>query len=48
LVRQKRKYWPNGVWGDPSKASVEKGKLLEEIVVKKVIELAQKIEIYFE
>jgi creatinine amidohydrolase len=48
LVRQKRKYWPNGVWGDPSKASAEKGKLLEEIVVKKIIELAQKMEVFLE
>jgi hypothetical protein len=25
---------PNGIWDDPSKATAEKGKLLEEIVVK--------------
>jgi creatinine amidohydrolase len=45
LVRNKRNYWPNGVWGDPSKASAEKGKLLEEIVVKKIVELARKMEV---
>jgi len=48
LVRNKRKYWPNGVWGDPSKASAEKGKLLEEIVVKKIVELAQEMEVFQE
>jgi creatinine amidohydrolase len=26
VVRDKIKYWPGGVWGDPGKASVEKGK----------------------
>jgi creatinine amidohydrolase len=48
LVRQKRKYWPNGVWGDPSKASAKKGKLIEELVVKNIIELAQKLEVFLE
>jgi creatinine amidohydrolase len=33
LVRDKRKFWPGGVWGDPSKASVVKGRKLEELVV---------------
>ena len=44
LVRQKRKYWPNGVWGDPSKASAEKGRLLQELVVDKVVELVKALE----
>ena len=48
LVRKKRNYWPNGVWGDPSKALAEKGKLLEELVVKKIVELAQEMEVYQE
>jgi creatinine amidohydrolase len=46
LVRQKRKFWPGGVWGDPTKASAEKGKLLEELVVGKIVELAQKMEVF--
>lgn len=33
LVRDKVRYWPGGVWGDPGKASAEKGKRLEEAVV---------------
>lgn len=44
LVRNKRKYWPGGVWGDPSKASVEKGRLIEDLVVAKVVQLARTLE----
>ena len=39
LVRDKRRFWPGGVWGDPGKASAEKGKRLEELVVKKLLDL---------
>jgi creatinine amidohydrolase len=46
LVREKRKYWPNGVWGDPSKASTGKGRLLEEMVVKKILEIVRKMEVF--
>ena len=46
LVREKRKYWPNGVWGDPSKASTEKGRLLEEMVVKRIVEIVRKMEVF--
>ncbi len=44
LVRDKVKYWPGGVWGDPGKATVEKGRLIEELVVGKLGELADLIE----
>lgn len=44
LVRDKRKYWQNGVWGDPTKASPEKGRKLEALVVAKVVELALALE----
>jgi len=33
LVRNKRRFWPGGVWGNPELASAEKGKMLEERVV---------------
>ncbi len=33
LVRDKRRFWPGGVWGDPGKASAEKGARLEELVL---------------
>jgi creatinine amidohydrolase len=44
LVRDKRRYWPGGVWGDPSKASADKGAKLEELVVAKVVELVKLLE----
>jgi creatinine amidohydrolase len=44
LVRDKRKYWPGGVWGDPTKATAEKGRAIEELVVAKVLELAAFLE----
>jgi len=33
LVRDKQRYWPGGVWGDPGKASAEKGAKIEKLVV---------------
>lgn len=44
LVRNKRKYWPGGVWGDPTKATADKGKRLEELVVQKIVELVERLE----
>lgn len=44
LVRNKRKYWQNGVWGDPTKATAEKGRRLEEKVVKRLVEYVRDIE----
>jgi len=34
LVRDKTGHWPGGVWGDPAKASPEKGQRLLELEVK--------------
>lgn len=44
LVRNKRKYWPGGVWGDPSRATAEKGAKLEELVAAKVVALVRILE----
>lgn len=44
LVRDKRKYWPGGVWGDPARATREKGAQLEKLVVKKLVELVRVME----
>jgi len=44
LVRDKRKYWPGGVWGDPSKASPEKGEKMIHLAVDRVIDLIKKVE----
>jgi creatinine amidohydrolase len=39
LVRDKRIYWPGGIWGDPTKSSAEKGKLIEDHVVQRIVDL---------
>ncbi len=44
LVRDKRKYWPSGVWGDPTKASAEKGKRIFDIAVDKIVNLKKELE----
>ncbi len=44
LVRNKRKYWPGGVWGDPTRATSEKGRKLEELVVKALDRLVTELE----
>lgn len=44
LVRDKRQYWPGGVWGDPGQASAEKGAKLEKLVAQKLVELVKLIE----
>lgn len=48
LVRDKRKFWPGGVWGNPTKATAEKGKEIEALVVAKVVELVERIENFSE
>lgn len=44
LVRDKRRYWPGGVWGDPGKASADKGAQLEQLVAGKLVELVRELE----
>jgi len=44
LVRDKRRYWPGGVWGDPGKASAEKGARIEEAVVAGLLDLVHTME----
>jgi creatinine amidohydrolase len=44
LVRNKRNFWKNGVWGNPAKASADKGSLLNDLVVAKVVELVKALE----
>jgi creatinine amidohydrolase len=46
LVRDRKKYWPGGVWGDPSRGNEEKGRRLIEYGVKKVCDLVRRIEAY--
>jgi creatinine amidohydrolase len=44
LVKNKKKFWPGGVWGDPTKASSEKGIRCIEVVVQALVQLIQQIE----
>ncbi|MFQ5441267.1 MAG: creatininase family protein [Thermodesulfobacteriota bacterium] len=44
VARDKMKYWPGAVWGDPSKATAEKGLRLFDLMVRKVTGLVKKIE----
>ena len=44
IVRDKVKYWKDGVWGNPAKANMEKGRRLFAISVDKVIEIVKRIE----
>ena len=44
LVRDKQKYWSGGVWGDPTKASAAKGKLLQQRMVDKLCEVIAELE----
>ena len=48
LVRDKRRFWPGGVWGDPAKASAEKGRKLEELVVGALGKLVDQLESWSE
>lgn len=44
VVKDKMKYWHGGVWGDPKKASAEKGKRAIELMVDKITEIIEKVE----
>ena len=48
LVRDKRRHWRGGVWGDPSAASAEKGLRLTELAVERVAALVRELETYDE
>ena len=44
VVRNKMKYWPGGVWGEPQKASADKGKKAIKLMVEKIAEIIGTIE----
>lgn len=43
-VKDKVKYWPGGVWGNPKKASAEKGKKAIHLMANKIIEMLEEVE----
>ncbi len=44
IVKDKIKYWPGGVWGNPQKATKEKGEKALQIIVDWIIDLVDRIE----
>jgi creatinine amidohydrolase len=48
LVRNKTRYWPGGVWGDPGKASAKKGAQIEDLVVEKLNAFIDQFEVWQE
>ena len=44
IVRDKLKYWPGGVWGNPKKATPEKGQRVFELVVDRLIRVIKEVE----
>lgn len=44
LIRDKVAHWPGGVWGDPAKASAEKGRRILEIEAKALVEVVADLE----
>jgi creatinine amidohydrolase len=44
IARDKPKYWPGAVWGNPKKATTEKGKRLFNMMVERIEELVKRIE----
>jgi len=48
LVRNKRAFWPGGVWGNPRSSSAQKGEAFMERSVVALIELIRKLETWSE
>jgi creatinine amidohydrolase len=44
ILKDKLKYWPGAVWGDPGKATAEKGERLFNAMVEKLEEVAGRLE----
>lgn len=44
VATDKRKYWKGAVWGDPSKATVEKGERLIEIMAEGIVGLMERMD----
>ena len=45
LARNKRKYWPGGVWGDPSRASARKGASILDMEADLLVSLVKEMEL---
>jgi len=38
-VRDKRRYWPGGVWGDPGRATAAQGEAILQAEVARLVEI---------
>jgi creatinine amidohydrolase len=43
LARDTKQHWKSGVWGDPTKASEEKGTQMVEILVRNLVKLVERV-----
>jgi creatinine amidohydrolase len=48
LVRDKKRYWPGGVWGDPGQASATQGEEILEAEARRLAQVIQALEEEFE
>ncbi|MBF0608619.1 MAG: creatininase family protein [Candidatus Magnetobacterium sp. LHC-1] len=44
IVRDKLKYWPHGIWGNPQKATSQKGQVAIDIIVAAVVALIDRFD----
>jgi creatinine amidohydrolase len=44
IVKDKIKYWRSGVWGNPEKASREKGEKTIRVIIQKLIDIIDRVE----
>jgi creatinine amidohydrolase len=44
IVKNKLQYWPGGVWGNPSKASAEKGRKVAKLIVDELVSFIKEVE----
>ena len=44
LVRDKRRFWPGGVWGDPTKASAAQGEEILQLEVRRLRQVIASLE----
>ncbi len=44
LVRDKRRYWPGGVWGDPSRATTAQGEAILEAEARRLLQILAALE----
>lgn len=46
VARDKLKFWPGGVWGNPAKASVEKGERSVRLMAERLAGIVKKMEVF--